>query len=126
MNVLHIVLERRPEVLPDVLDILEQGSVHIQRINAESLREDGILSLTVDAYDRALHLLTSHGYDAISDEAFLTCIEDTNEAVARLTALLKEQEIEIHSMRILTRSDGMRTVAIVSSDNRRAQQLVNN
>jgi hypothetical protein len=126
MNVLHIILERRPEVLPDILDILEQGEIQIETINAESLTEDGILTLTVDAYDQALHLLTSHGYDTVSDEAFLTCIEDTNEAVARLASLLKQHEIEIQSMRILSRGDGTRTIAIVSSDNRRAQELVNN
>jgi len=126
MKLLHVLIESRQgqNVLADILEVLGHAQINVENIDAEALHSGGIITLTVDKYNRALRLLTSKGFKAISEEALITCVQDKPGALARVSAHLRDAGIGIRSIRILRRKDGLSTIGIVTDDNERARILL--
>ncbi len=124
MRQLTVLVDERPGVLAEITLALAGRDINIDSIVADSAREKGVVTLTVDAYDDALVALRDAGFAAVSENALVLRLEDRPGALAKIALRFKEANISIFSMRILRREGGYSWVTLVSEENERAAQLV--
>lgn len=83
MKLLHVLAPNQPGVLARIAEALAAAGVNIEDFDVESHGAEGILSLTVDKYDEALHILRDLGYRAVTQDTLLIRIEDKPGALAK-------------------------------------------
>ncbi len=124
----RIVIMARDEVgvLADITTILAQASVNLESINTQVNGEHGTIIISTDDTDRALVALANAGYSAVTDDSMLIRLKDEPGALARIAQRYSEAGINIRSVHILDRKDGVATIALSTSseDRERAEALV--
>ncbi len=111
-------------VIADISRVLADSGINIETISAEALGDKGAVTLTADDYDGALRALTDAGFKTVSDDALILSLRDEPGALARVAESLKEGGVNIQSLHILERRDGLTTVAISTDDRAKAEGLV--
>ncbi len=120
MKQITIVGEDDPGLLARVSEILAERDINIETLSAETVRDHGIVILTVDRYDEALAALRDAGVAAVSEDAIIIQIEDEPGALARISMRFHEAEIRVRSVRIIRRG----VVALSTERTERALDLV--
>ena len=124
----RIVIMARDEVgvLADITSVLAQASVNLESINTQVNGEQGTVIISTDDTDRALIALADAGYSAVTDDAMLIRLKDEPGALARVAQRFSEAGINIRSVHILDRKDGIATIALSTSpeERERAEALV--
>ena len=124
----RIVIMARDEVgvLADITATLAQANVNLESINTQVNGEHGTIMISTDDTDRALVALADAGYSAVTDDAMLIRLKDEPGALARIAQRFSEAGINIRSVHILDRKDGIATVALSTSpeDRQQAEALV--
>ena len=124
----RIVIMARDEVgvLADITTTLAHANINLESINTQVNGEHGTIILSTDDTDRALIALADAGYSAVTDEAMLIRLKDEPGALARIAQRFSEAGINIRSVHILDRKDGVATIALSTSpeDRGRAEELV--
>lgn len=124
MREIVIVTDDRPGVMAEVSEALAAAGVNIETLDAESLAETAVISLTVDDVDAALGALARTRYRAFSEDALMVRLEDRPGELARITRRFKDAGINMRSMRIVRRAGGQSIVAIATDRTREALNLV--
>ena len=117
MKLLHVLAPNQPGILARITEALAAAGVNIEDFDVESHDAEGILSLTVDKYDEALHVLRDLGYRAITQDTLLIRLEDRPGALAKIALRLKDANLDLRSMHIVRRSGTFSIVSLVASDN---------
>ena len=124
----RIVIMARDEVgvLADITATLAEANVNLESINTQVNGDQGTIIISTDDTDRALVALAHAGYSAVTDDAMLIRLTDEPGALARIAQRFGEAGINIRSVHILDRKDGMATIALSTSpeDRERAEALV--
>ena len=124
----RIVIMARDEVgvLADITNVLAQANLNLESINTQVNGEHGTITISTDDTDRALVALADAGYSAVTDDAMLIRLPDEPGALARVAQRFSEAGINIRSVHILDRKDGVATIALSTSpgDRERAEALV--
>ena len=124
----RIVIMARDEVgvLADITTTLAHANINLESINTQVNGEHGTIILSTDDTDRALIALADAGYSAVTDEAMLIRLKDEPGALARIAQRFSEAGINIRSVHILDRKDGVATIALSTSpeDRQSAEALV--
>ena len=124
----RIVIMARDEVgvLADITSTLAQASINLESINTQVNGEHGTIVISTDDTDRALIALADAGYSAVTDDAMLIRLKDEPGALALVAQRFSEAGINIRSVHILDRKDGIATIALSTSseDRERAEALV--
>ena len=124
MQRIIIVAENRVGVIADIGKVLADDNINIETLDAESTGDDGIVILTTDDPDRALHTLTYAGFKAVSDEALILKLKDEPGALAKIAEQFKQSNLDIRSFHILGRQAGYSMVALTTDDRAKAQALI--
>ncbi len=124
MKILHVLAPNQPGVLARIAEALAAAGVNIEDFDVESHDAEGIISLTVDKYDEALHLLRDLGYRAITQDTLLIRLEDKPGALAKIAVRLKDAGLDLRSMHIVRRSGEFSIVSLVASDNASAAAVL--
>ena len=124
MKILHVLAPNQPGVLARIAEALAGAGVNIEDFDVESHDAEGIISLTVDKYDEALHLLRDLGYRAITQDTLLIRLEDKPGALAKIAVRLKDAGLDLRSMHIVRRSGEFSIVSLVASDNAAAAAVL--
>ena len=111
-------------VLADISKALGDASINIESIDAESAGPKGVVTLTTDDCDGALHVLKGAGFKAVTDDALVVRLRDEPGALARVAERFKHAGVNIRSLHILNRHAGHCTVALTADDRARAEALV--
>ncbi len=124
----RIVIMARDEVgvLADITNVLARANVNLESINTQVNGEQGTIIISTDDTDRALVALADAGYSAVTDDSMLIRLKDEPGALARVAQRFSEAGINIRSVHILDRKDGVATIALSTSpgDRQRAEALV--
>lgn len=124
----RIVIMARDEVgvLANITTTLAQANVNLESINTQVNGEHGTIIISTDDTDRALVALADAGYSAVTDDSMLIRLKDEPGALARVAQRFSEAGINIRSVHILDRKDGVATIALSTSpeDRERAETLV--
>ena len=124
MKILHVLAPNQPGVLARIAETLAAAYVNIEDFDVESHDAEGIISLTVDKYDEALHLLRDLGYRAITQDTLLIRLEDKPGALAKIAVRLKDAGLDLRSMHIVRRTGEFSIVSLVASDNAAAAAVL--
>ena len=119
-----VMAQNEVGVIADISRVLADSSINIETISVEALGDKGSISLTTDDYDGALFALTSAGFKTVSDESLLVRLQDEPGALAKVAERLKQAGINIQSLQIVDRREGYTTVAIVTDDRAKAENLM--
>jgi hypothetical protein len=72
----------------------------------------------------SLAVLTSAGYNAVTEDVLLARVEDRPGALAQLSRRLGEAQLDIRGLNMVQRNDGWAVVAIATSDNAKAREIL--
>ena len=122
----RIVIMARNEVgvIADITMALADVGINIESLDTERAGEQGIVTLTTDDTDRALHALNDAGFKAATDDSLIFRLRDEPGALARVAERFKAAGVNIQSLHILARRSGYATVALTTDDRTRAEGLV--
>ena len=113
-----------PGVIAAVARALTEASVNIESFNTERAGDQGVLTLTTDNTDQALHTLANAGFKASTDDSLIFRLPDELGALARIAERFSQAGLNIQSLHILDRRDGHATVALKSRDRQEAAELL--
>lgn len=124
MERIVIIVRDRVGLIADIARALADANVNIESLDTEKTGEQGIMTLTTDDTDRALHALREAGYRAATDDALIFRLPDQPGSLARVAERFKEAGVNIQSLHILDRGDGQATVALTTLDRAQAEALL--
>ena len=125
----RIIVTARNEVgvIADISAALAEAGINIETIDTEGgVGERGIVVLSTNDDDRALHVLKDAGFRSITDDTLVLRLRDEPGALAKVAERFKQAGVNIHSLHILSRHDGYSMIALTADDRAQAEALVGN
>jgi hypothetical protein len=110
---LTIVMENRTGAIAEVTKLLADHQINITQINVDGLEKNGVLHLAVDEFDKALEVLRGAEYQVMPEEVLLVQVDDKPGGLASLAVKLADAKVNVRSMRIVKRENGICLCAIV-------------
>ena len=124
MKEIVIVTQTRAGLVADISQALSAAGVNIESLEAEEAHELAVVNLTVDQYDRALLALHNAGFEAVTEDAIVIRIPDEPGGLARIAMRFKDADINLRSIRIIRRRDGVALVALAADRSKEVLDLV--
>ena len=124
MERIVIIVRDRVGLIADVARALADADVNIESLDTERTGEQGIITLTTDDTDLALHALKEAEFRAVTDDSLIFRLPDQPGSLARAAERFKEAGVNIRSLHILDRRDGQATVALTTLDRSQAEALL--
>ncbi len=124
MERIVIIVRDRVGLIADVARALADAAVNIESLDTERTGEQGIITLTTDDTDLALHALKEAEFRAVTDDSLIFRLPDQPGSLARVAEQFKEAGVNIRSLHILDRRDGQATVALTTLDRSQAEALL--
>lgn len=124
MKRITIVAKDYTGLLADVSDILARADINIQSIDAENIETTALIRIVSEDAEQAYHLLVDAGFHVVSRAGLLVKLKDEAGALARVSRLLAEHQIDIRGINMVEQHDGMRIVALSCSDTKKAKTLL--
>lgn len=126
MNEITIVAPpNRPGTLAAITQELSKHNINITQCKVMEDGWQGVIILTAEPQDEAVRVLSEAGYFSVGDDLLLLKIKDAPGQLASVTAKLLESEINILSMRFLSRHDGEAIVVLSTDDDAGARIQLN-
>ena len=124
-NRIIIIARNEVGIIASISRALADTGVNIETISAEGrLHEQGVITLTTDAYDEALRTLTDAGFKTVTDDSLLLRLQDEPGALAKIAERFRDAGVNIQSLHILNRQDGHTLLALSADDRAKAESLV--
>lgn len=124
MQYITVIVHNRPGLLAEITQLLAERGLSIASIAADSLGAQGVVHIGIERADEALAALTAAGYNAVSEDVLLARVEDKPGALAQLSRRLMEAQLDIRGLNMVQRNEGWAVVAIATSDNARAKDVL--
>lgn len=124
MKQINIVSSNRPGEVARIAALLADAGINIEDLDAGNEGELGTIRVVVDRYDEALSLLREAGYKAMAEDSLVIRLENKPGALAAIAARFSNATINVQSMHIMRRDAHTALVSLVTSDNDRARELV--
>ena len=124
MKQITIITKNRDGLTADIAAVLGDNNINIQSLDSEELEGTGVVTLTVDHYNRALHALRDSGWHAVTEDAFVIRVKDEPGALARVAKRFKDADIQVRSMRIIQHEGPWGMVAVSAEPIEAARDLV--
>lgn len=123
MNEITIVTPpNRPGTLAAITQTLSEHSINITQCKVMEDGWQGVIVLTAEPQDEAERVLSEAGYFSVGDQLLLLKIKDAPGQLAKVTSKLMKSEINILSMRFLSRHDGEAIVVMSTDDDQNARK----
>jgi hypothetical protein len=124
MKQITIIAKEYDGLTADIAAVLGEHGINIESLDAEALEGMGVVTLTVNHYNRALHALNNAGWDAVTEDAFVLRVRDEPGALARVAKRFKDAGVHVRSIRIIQNEGGWGMVAVSAEPVEKARQLV--
>jgi len=124
MKQITIVTKNRDGLTADIAAMLGDNNINIESLDAEEIEGTGVVTLTVDHYNRALHALRDSGWHAVTEDAFVMRVRDEAGALARVAKRFKDADIHVRSIRIIQHEGPWSMVAVSAEPIEAARILV--
>ena len=80
---------------------LAGNEINIETLDAKKIDDIGVITLVVDQYKRALHVLNNAEWNPIEEDTMLVRVADEPGAIAHLAKRLRDSDLHIRSMRVV-------------------------
>ena len=124
MKQITIVAKEYDGLTADIAAVLGDNDINIESLDAEAAEGMGVVILTVDHYNRALHALRDAGWAAVTEDAFILRVKDEPGALARVAKRFKDAGVHVRSIRIIQHEGDWGMVAVSAEPAEQARALV--
>ena len=124
MKQITVLVRNEIGVAAAIASALADHGVNIEEFDIEGVEDRGLLVLKVDKYDEALRVLRDNGFQAITQDALLVRLEDKPGALAAVAMRLKDAGLDLRSMHIVRREEGVTLASLVTSDPARSAAVL--
>lgn len=124
MKRIIVTVENEVGVLADITQVLAREDINLASINTEGRGDSGLVILTTEECDRALHALMNAGYRAVTDDALIIKLRDEPGALAKVAARFRDAAVNIQSLHLLNRHGDYATVVLTADDRAKAEELL--
>ena len=124
MKRIIVTVENEVGVLADITQVLAREDINLASINTEGRGDSGLVILTTEECDRALHALMNAGYRAVTDDALIIKLRDEPGALAKVAARFRDAAVNIQSLHLLNRHGDYATVVLTADDRAKAEALL--
>ena len=124
MKQITIVTKNRDGLAADIAAVLGENDINIESLDAEEVVGMGVVTLTVNHYNRALQALRDAGWQAVTEDAFVIRVKDKPGALARVAKRFKDAGIHVRSIRIIQHEGEWGMVAVSAEPIEEARALV--
>ena len=124
MQRIIIMAENRVGVIAEISRALAVDGINIETLDTKDVGSSGIVILTTDHPNKALHALKNAGFKAVSDDAIIIKLVDEPGALAKVAEKFKRANVNIRSIHILNCQDGYSMVALTTNDRAKAEALI--
>lgn len=124
MKSIKLITEDRPGAMAEIVDMLAQEQINIQKIEGETVDRYAVFELIVDRLDDAMRLFHNRGLQAVSDDLITIRIADQPGALARVTRELMDAKLSLRGISTLQRQDGFCFVALSTDNDPVARKLL--
>ena len=124
MKQITIVTKGRDGLAADIAAVLGENDINIESLDAEGVEGMGVVTLTVNHYNRALQALRDVGWHAVTEDAFVIRVKDKPGALARVAKRFKDAGIHVRSIRIIQHEGEWGMVAVSAEPINEARALV--
>ena len=91
---------------------LAGNEINIETLDAKKIDDIGVITLVVDQYKRALHVLNNAGWKPIEEDTMLVRVADEPGAIAHLAKRLRDSDLHIRSMRVVQHHGDWGAIAV--------------
>ena len=124
MKRIIVTVENEVGVLANITEVLAKEDINLASINTEGRGDSGLVILTTEECDRALHALMNAGYRAVTDDALIIKLRDEPGALAKVAARFRDAAVNIQSLHLLNRHGDYATVLLTADDRAKAEALL--
>ena len=124
MQRIIVTVENEVGVLANITEVLAKEDINLASINTEGRGDSGLVILTTEECDRALHALMNAGYRAVTDDALIIKLQDEPGALAKIAARFRDAAVNIQSLHLLNRHGEYATVVLTADDRAKAEALL--
>ncbi len=124
MKSMTIIQETRPGLLAEITTLLEREGVNMQTIDGDTIGSSAVISIMAEPYDKCFNALAEAGFKVFSHEQILISIEDQPGALAEISRMLANEQIDIRSVHLVNREGERAIVAIETENDYRTRQIL--
>ncbi len=119
-----VMVPHKPGSLSRVTQVLGDANINIEYIDGRSMGELGVISLGTDDDDAALHAMLEDGLRAVTSDAIVFHLPDRPGALAGVSRVFYEHQINVRTIHIMHRIQGHAIVAVTTDDDETARSLL--
>ena len=123
-NRIIVIVPDEPGGLAQIAEALAEAEVNIESIDGRLAGELGVITLSTNDDDAALHALLEVGLRAVTSDSVVFRLPDRPGALARVARLLSDHRINMRTIHIVHRLAGEAVVAFTTDDDELARSLL--
>ena len=124
MKQITIITKDYHGLTADLASALAGNEINIETLDAKKIDDIGVITLVVDQYKRALHVLNNAGWNPIEEDTMLFRVADEPGAIAHLAKRLRDSDLHIRSMRVVQHHGDWGAIAVSADPIEKARELV--
>ncbi len=124
MGSIRIVSKNRVGLLADISGALADEGVNIESVGVDIIGEQAIVVLKVDSVEKATGRLGTQGYHAKRSDSLLIKIPNAPGELNKVTAMLAQGEIDLHSINKLLEGKEYGVFAVVVNRPEEAHKIL--
>ncbi len=124
MKRIIITVKNEVGVIAKITEVLANEGINLESIDTEGRGDSGLVIITTEECDRALHALMNAGFRAVTDDALIIKLRDEPGALAKVAARFRDAAVNIQSLHLLNRYGGYATVVMTADDRAKAEALL--
>ncbi len=126
MREIKIVTENRVGLAADITEVLASRDINIEDLDAVEIQGKAVVTIGVRKEDhaRALKALHSANFGPVSENIEILNLPDEPGALAKIMRRFKDHNINVHSIRIISRMHGQTLVAITVDPSEEVTELI--
>lgn len=126
MKTIAIIADDRVGLLADISYLLGKAKINIELISVDVVGGKAVIILTLGDAEKAKDVLKKSGYRVTEANAILIKLEDKPGELSKVTSALAEKKVNIESVHMVSRGEGMSVLALVVDKPKKAQKILAN
>ena len=124
MKKLTIIQETRAGMLAEITTLLESNNIDLRSVDGNTAGSLAVIALVAEPYQVCFDALTQAGFKVFANEQVLVRIEDHPGALAELSRMLANVQVDIRSIHFLQRENEQCVVALETDNDFSAKQVL--
>lgn len=123
-KIVRVIIDNSPGALAQIAQLLSDAYINIEDIEAISFGDKGMIRLQTNNDEKTLRVLNEHGYHTAHDDITLVALPHHSGALAEITKILSDNNINIHSARVMDKTEESACVVLTTNDFEKTKEVL--